>query len=211
MSFQRRFPDFSYIIQNGRLTDFLDCVIIRLVYIPVPSHWSVNLIVCTWPSLFPPPQSFPLGPLWRFALHERDGGLRRPHLHDPSYQSHLSHFAWGLPKDHCGQKGRNQLLHVADDQGLHEESDTSEPPPNGPGAVFMLFTSAPALPLFLQQIELLLLCCWWQVDDELEIKAYYAGHVLGAAMVHIKVGSESVVYTVSVSGVHIWHHRVISE
>lgn len=36
-----------------------------------------------------------------------------------------------------------------------------------------------------------------QVDDELEIKAYYAGHVLGAAMVLIKVGSESVVYTVS--------------
>lgn len=35
------------------------------------------------------------------------------------------------------------------------------------------------------------------MDDELEIKAYYAGHVLGAAMVHIKVGSESVVYTVS--------------
>lgn len=35
------------------------------------------------------------------------------------------------------------------------------------------------------------------MDDELEIKAYYAGHVLGAAMVLIKVGSESVVYTVS--------------
>ena len=35
-----------------------------------------------------------------------------------------------------------------------------------------------------------------QVDEELEIKAYYAGHVLGAAMVQIKVGSESVVYTV---------------
>ncbi|XP_078281609.1 integrator complex subunit 11 isoform X3 [Rhinoraja longicauda] len=34
-----------------------------------------------------------------------------------------------------------------------------------------------------------------QVDDELEIKAYYAGHVLGAAMVQIRVGSESVVYT----------------
>ncbi|XP_039365167.1 integrator complex subunit 11 isoform X2 [Mauremys reevesii] len=34
-----------------------------------------------------------------------------------------------------------------------------------------------------------------QVDDELEIKAYYAGHVLGAAMFQIKVGSESVVYT----------------
>nr|KAG5710070.1 hypothetical protein BaRGS_030146 [Batillaria attramentaria] len=34
-----------------------------------------------------------------------------------------------------------------------------------------------------------------QVDDELEIKAYYAGHVLGAAMFHIKVGQYSVVYT----------------
>jgi integrator complex subunit 11 len=34
-----------------------------------------------------------------------------------------------------------------------------------------------------------------QVDDELEIKAYYAGHVLGAAMFHIRVGHQSVVYT----------------
>ncbi len=36
-----------------------------------------------------------------------------------------------------------------------------------------------------------------QVDDELEISAYYAGHVLGAAMFRIKVGSQSLVYTVS--------------
>ncbi|KAJ8320298.1 hypothetical protein KUTeg_001885 [Tegillarca granosa] len=35
-----------------------------------------------------------------------------------------------------------------------------------------------------------------QVDDELEIKAYYAGHVLGAAMFHMRVGNQSVVYTV---------------
>ncbi|TPX55222.1 hypothetical protein PhCBS80983_g05491 [Powellomyces hirtus] len=34
-----------------------------------------------------------------------------------------------------------------------------------------------------------------KVDSELEIKAYYAGHVLGAAMFHIRVGNESVVYT----------------
>eukprot|EP01132_Coremiostelium_polycephalum_P008042 gene8042-9890_t len=34
-----------------------------------------------------------------------------------------------------------------------------------------------------------------QVDDELSIKAYYAGHVLGAAMFYAKVGDESVVYT----------------
>uniref|UniRef100_A0A915HRK4 Integrator complex subunit 11 n=1 Tax=Romanomermis culicivorax TaxID=13658 RepID=A0A915HRK4_ROMCU len=34
-----------------------------------------------------------------------------------------------------------------------------------------------------------------QVDKDLRIKAYYAGHVLGAAMFEIRVGSESVVYT----------------
>lgn len=33
------------------------------------------------------------------------------------------------------------------------------------------------------------------VDGDLEIKAYYAGHVLGAAMFWIRVGSQSVVYT----------------
>ena len=34
-----------------------------------------------------------------------------------------------------------------------------------------------------------------QVDAELELKAYYAGHVLGAAMFQVRVGGQSVVYT----------------
>ena len=34
-----------------------------------------------------------------------------------------------------------------------------------------------------------------QVDADLEIKAYYAGHVLGAAMFQVKVGEQSIVYT----------------
>lgn len=42
-----------------------------------------------------------------------------------------------------------------------------------------------------------------QVDDELEIKAYYAGHVLGAAMFHLRVGTESLVYTVSYNHITI--------
>ncbi|XP_015369171.1 PREDICTED: integrator complex subunit 11 [Diuraphis noxia] len=33
------------------------------------------------------------------------------------------------------------------------------------------------------------------VKDDIELKAYYAGHVLGAAMFYIKVGNDSVVYT----------------
>eukprot|EP00742_Colponemidia_sp_Colp-10_P009000 GILJ01009780.1.p1 GENE.GILJ01009780.1~~GILJ01009780.1.p1 ORF type:complete len:648 (+),score=86.46 GILJ01009780.1:130-1944(+) len=35
----------------------------------------------------------------------------------------------------------------------------------------------------------------YHVDQDLEVTAYYAGHVLGAAMFHVKVGNESVVYT----------------
>lgn len=34
-----------------------------------------------------------------------------------------------------------------------------------------------------------------QVCDGVEVTAYYAGHVLGAAMLHVRVGSESLVYT----------------
>ncbi|CAG03810.1 unnamed protein product [Tetraodon nigroviridis] len=75
-------------------------------------------------------QPFPSGPLRRSALHERDGGLRRPHLHDPPHQGHLPHPAGGLQEDHRRQEGRNQLLHLPDDQRLHEESGSSEPPPN---------------------------------------------------------------------------------
>lgn len=40
-------------------------------------------------------------------------------------------------------------------------------------------------------------CLHVQVTKDLEIKAYYAGHVLGAAMFLVKVGDQSVVYTVS--------------
>jgi len=35
----------------------------------------------------------------------------------------------------------------------------------------------------------------YRVDADLEIKAYYAGHVLGAAMFQVRVGNQSVVYT----------------
>ncbi|CAL9748468.1 unnamed protein product [Musa acuminata subsp. burmannicoides] len=34
-----------------------------------------------------------------------------------------------------------------------------------------------------------------QVDKDLEIRAYYAGHVLGAAMIYAKVGENTIVYT----------------
>lgn len=35
----------------------------------------------------------------------------------------------------------------------------------------------------------------YRLDDDIEIKPYYAGHVLGAAMFYIRSGNESIVYT----------------
>ena len=37
-----------------------------------------------------------------------------------------------------------------------------------------------------------------KVDDGLELKAYYAGHVLGAAMFQVRAGHQSIVYTVCI-------------
>ena len=39
------------------------------------------------------------------------------------------------------------------------------------------------------------------VIEDMAITAYYAGHVLGAALFHVAVGSQSVVYTVLHSSV----------
>lgn len=54
---QRRFPDFSYVTQNGRLTDFLDCVIIRFVAVLVfftffPNQTNLLLHICSSHSHF---------------------------------------------------------------------------------------------------------------------------------------------------------------
>lgn len=42
---------------------------------------------------------------------------------------------------------------------------------------------------------LIVLVALLQLGDDFEATAYYAGHVLGAAIIHVRVGSESVVYT----------------
>lgn len=54
----------------------------------------------------------------------------------------------------------------------------------------------------LSRLSCTLSCAVWccavlhlQVCEGMEVTAYYAGHVLGAAMLHVTVGSESLVYT----------------
>ncbi|KAF7666119.1 hypothetical protein LDENG_00120770 [Lucifuga dentata] len=134
----RRFPDFSYITQNGRLTDFLDCVII--------SHFHLD------------------------------------HCGALPYMSEMVGYDGPIYMTHPTKAICPILLEDFRKITVDKKGETN------------FFTSQmikdcmkKVIPLNLHQTV--------QVDDELEIKAYYAGHVLGAAMVHIKVRSESVVYT----------------
>lgn len=41
-----------------------------------------------------------------------------------------------------------------------------------------------------------------KVDEKIEIQAFYAGHVLGAAMFLIKIGENSILYTVKYNILH---------
>ncbi|XP_063065335.1 integrator complex subunit 11 [Engraulis encrasicolus] len=134
----RRFPDFSYITQNGRLTEFLDCVII--------SHFHLD------------------------------------HCGALPYMSEMVGYDGPIYMTHPTKAICPILLEDFRKITVDKRGETN------------FFTSQmikdcmkKVVPINLHQTV--------QVDDELEIKAYYAGHVLGAAMVQIKVGAESVVYT----------------
>uniref|UniRef100_A0A8D1JNF4 Integrator complex subunit 11 n=1 Tax=Sus scrofa TaxID=9823 RepID=A0A8D1JNF4_PIG len=136
----RRFPDFSYITRHGRLTDFLDCVII--------SHFHLDHC----------------GALPYFSeMVGYDGPI---YMTQPT-QAICPILLEDYRKIAVDKKGEANFF-------------TSQ---------MIKDCMKKAVAVHLHQTV--------QVDDELEIKAYYAGHVLGAAMFQIKVGSESVVYTVS--------------
>eukprot|EP00057_Strongylocentrotus_purpuratus_P024787 XP_011679261.1 PREDICTED: uncharacterized protein LOC763955 [Strongylocentrotus purpuratus] len=137
---ERRFPDFSYINKNGRLTDHLDAVII--------SHFHLD----------------------------HCGAL--PHMSEivgydgPIYMTQPTKAICPI------------LLEDYRKITVEKKGETN------------FFTSA-MIKDCMKKVVVVNLHQIIQVDDELEIKAYYAGHVLGAGMFHIKVGQQSVVYTIS--------------
>jgi Cft2 family RNA processing exonuclease len=89
-----------------------------------------------------------------------------------SYQGHLPHFAGGLPQDHRGTKGRPKLFHVADDKRMHEERCTFSLSLSTQKENFHIDSK-----LHLSLVIAVNVHQTVQVDDELEIRAYYAGHV----------------------------------
>ncbi|XP_026966359.1 integrator complex subunit 11 isoform X2 [Sagmatias obliquidens] len=171
----RRFPDFSYITRSGRLTDFLDCVIIshfHLDHCGALPYFSEMVgydgpIYMTQPTQAICP--ILLEDYRKIAVDKKVVEITK-HIHDNRALRYL------------------ELLPLSGTVQEPQSTSNAFTPPLTHWLLFpcILIPSACETP---GTSPLML------VDDELEIKAYYAGHVLGAAMFQIKVGSESVVYT----------------
>lgn len=168
---ERRFPDFSYVSKSGDYTGAIDAVVI--------SH---------------------------FHLGKQDGGgngrqsVYRLTLY--TRRSCTTDHSGALPyfTEMCGYDGPVYMTHptkaivplLLEDYRKITVERKQKTNPNTPTLPF--FTSqdiancmAKVTPIHLHQTV--------RVDDELEIRAYYAGHVLGAAMIHVRVGSLSCLYT----------------
>ncbi|XP_059944752.1 integrator complex subunit 11 isoform X2 [Mesoplodon densirostris] len=171
----RRFPDFSYITRSGRLTDFLDCVIIshfHLDHCGALPYFSEMVgydgpIYMTQPTQAICP--ILLEDYRKIAVDKKVVEITK-HTRDNTALRYL------------------ELLPLSWTTQEPQSTSNAFTPPLAHWLVFpcIVIPSACGTPGTSPPMP---------VDDELEIKAYYAGHVLGAAMFQIKVGAESVVYT----------------
>ncbi|XP_076365193.1 integrator complex subunit 11 isoform X2 [Tachypleus tridentatus] len=135
---ERRFPDFSFITQEGPLNDHLDCVII--------SHFHLD------------------------------------HCGALPFMSEMIGYSGPVYMTHPTKAICPILLEDYRKITVDKKGETN-------------FFTSQMIKDCMKKVVAVNLHQTVQVDDELEVKAYYAGHVLGAAMFHIKVGSQSVVYT----------------
>ncbi|KAK3599140.1 hypothetical protein CHS0354_016403 [Potamilus streckersoni] len=135
---ERRFPDFSYITKEGRLTEHLDCVII--------SHFHLD------------------------------------HCGALPYMSEMVGYDGPIYMTHPTKAICPILLEDYRKITVERKGEQN-------------FFTSEMIKTCMKKVKAVNLHEVIQVDDELEIKPYYAGHVLGAAMFHIQVGRQSLVYT----------------
>lgn len=134
----RRFPDFTFITREGRLTEHLDCIII--------SHFHLD------------------------------------HCGALPYMSEMVGYDGPIYMTHPTKAICPILLEDFRKITVDRKGETN-------------FFTSEMIKSCMKKVKAVNLHEVIQVDDELEIKAYYAGHVLGAAMFHIRVGQQSLVYT----------------
>lgn len=136
---QRRFPDFSYITNNGETLDsFLDCVII--------SHFHLD------------------------------------HCGALPFMTEMIGYSGPIYMTHPTKAICPILLEDFRKITVERKGETN-------------FFTSQNIKDCMRKVKAVNLHETVKVNDDLEIKAYYAGHVLGAAMFHIKVGQQSMVYT----------------
>lgn len=135
---ERRFPDFTFITQNGALTEHIDCVII--------SHFHLD------------------------------------HCGALPFMTEMVGYSGPIYMTHPTKAICPILLEDMRKVSVERKGETN-------------FFTSQMIKDCMKKVIAVNLHQTVQVDDELEIKAYYAGHVLGAAMFHMKVGQTSVVYT----------------
>ncbi|XP_065918918.1 integrator complex subunit 11-like [Dysidea avara] len=134
----RRFPDFTYVAESGRLTEHIDCVII--------SHFHLD------------------------------------HCGSLPYFSEMVGYDGPIYMTHPTKAIAPILLEDFRRISVDKKGDTN-------------FFTSQMIKTCMKKVITVNLHQTIQVDDELQIKAYYAGHVLGAAMFEVIVGTQSFVYT----------------
>ncbi|VDM20585.1 unnamed protein product [Hydatigera taeniaeformis] len=135
---ERRFPDFSFIIQKHDLTEYINCVII--------SHFHLDHC-----GALP-------------YMTEMVG------YNGPIYMTHPTKAICPILLDDY----RRISVERRGEQN---------------------FFTAEMIHRCMKKVKCVYLHQAVKVDDDIEIQAYYAGHVLGAAIFHIKVGDRSLLYT----------------
>uniref|UniRef100_A0A182W8Z3 Integrator complex subunit 11 n=1 Tax=Anopheles minimus TaxID=112268 RepID=A0A182W8Z3_9DIPT len=135
---ERRFPDFSFIIPEGPITNHIDCVII--------SHFHLD------------------------------------HCGALPYMTEMVGYTGPIYMTHPTKAIAPILLEDMRKVAVERKGESN-------------FFTPQMIKDCMKKVIAVTLHQSVMVDSELEIKAYYAGHVLGAAMFWIRVGSQSVVYT----------------
>lgn len=135
---ERRFPDFSFIVPEGPITNHIDCVII--------SHFHLD------------------------------------HCGALPYMTEMVGYTGPIYMTHPTKAIAPILLEDMRKVAVERKGESN-------------FFTTQMIKDCMKKVIAVTLHQSVMVDSELEIKAYYAGHVLGAAMFWIKVGSQSVVYT----------------
>lgn len=135
---ERRFPDFSFITNEGSLTSFIDCVII--------SHFHLD------------------------------------HCGALPYMTEMVGYSGPIYMTHPTKAIAPILLEDMRKVAVEKKGESN-------------FFTSQMIKDCMKKVIAVTLHQSVMVDPDLEIKAYYAGHVLGAAMFWIKSGTQSVVYT----------------